>query len=131
MSAAGHGLSAFRNEVSDAIADMLYISESESGLELLPCDSSLTSQDALRAALPEGAGSASAAEFLEKLRRSIDTTDEALLAYLGQWEHLFQLLEDNSDDIRVYRSGSDPVEILIAAIVDGGMVVVRTSAVET
>lgn len=120
-----------RAELSDLIQDMLYISETEAELELLPADVLLKDQTAVEASLPDEAISESGEAFLRKLRDTIDPTDEGLWDYRHKWENFFRFLNAASDDIRVYRSGPGPVEIHIVAIVDSAAVIVKTHAVET
>lgn len=124
-------LRTFRDELSVAIADMFYISESEAGLELLPPEPSLRSQTAVLASLNGATEEEAGADFLEKLRNSIDPDDQGLQVYIGQWEKLFRLLRSADNDVRIYRSGTDPVEIRIVTIVSREAVILKTSAVET
>jgi hypothetical protein len=124
-------LESIRERIGAAIGDMLYLSESEAGLELLPASDSLHSQKDVESALGAVCGTVNAATFLASIRSSIDPTDDGLKAYLAQWESLFDLLKSYTPDIRIYRSGADPVSITIAAIVPNDVVMIRTTSVET
>ncbi len=118
----------FRGEIGLAIRDMLYISETEAGLELLPAREGLASQDAVKASLGGAASTEDAEHFLQSIRDSVDPGDEGLRTYLQQWEDLFRLLKSRTDDICVYRHGPT---IDIAAITQGEAAIIRTAAVET
>lgn len=124
-------IDAIREQISAVIADMLYLSESEASLELLPTDDTLHAQAQVQTLIGPVSETADADTFLASIRSSIDPDDDGLKAYLAQWESLFTLLRSHSTDICIYRSGADPVTITIAAIIGNDAVLIRTTAVET
>ena len=121
-----------RGEIRDAVRDMLFISETEAGLELLPADPEPKTQEAACRSLGEYIVASDGDSFLNGIRDSVDPGDVGLATYLRQWEDLFALLTRCSNDVRVYRSTNAPdITIDIVAIVNDEAVIIRTQAVET
>ncbi len=122
---------AIRRELRNAVSDMIFISESEAPVMLLPADPALDSQERIAASFGPGFTVSDAETFLQQIRDSVDPADEGLQPYLAQWEGLFAMLRAATGDVCIYRSEDVPAELLIVAIVNSEALVLRTEAVET
>jgi len=124
-------------KISAACEQLFFVSEMDAPVEpvALPRMTDL-SPDALLEALgrsdEEPIQMAAATEFFDRLTRTQEWQSENEKKLIRRFAHLSDVLEDELEDIRLFRIGEVQVDIFVIGLTRGGTVAgVRTRAVET
>jgi hypothetical protein len=135
--AKSHPAKSLNDDVAAAIAGMIYISESEAPLELLPW-TALTDLPSLQHKIveqyqlsPEDQTIVAAPDFLAEIHNLSDPADQVIMKYVQQYNALFDLLKARSKEVTVIRGGKGQVHLFIAAFGGDAPVIIHASAVET
>lgn len=125
-------------QLSSLINGLLYISESENPLELLPWNAGnmndLLQQIATYTKVAESQLQKVAPDsFFGAIQKMADPADEVIMAYANRYRELRTFLEHNLKDLQVIKAGNVQVHVFIVGFTneEGKAVVLHTIAVET
>lgn len=130
-------MATIKEQITERIAGMIYLSESEAELQLLEWPEVKDVAGMQQKAASEAGQSMmklrteTADEWLGKLQQSADPADPEMMSYVRKYKELFTVLKKDLKDLTVILAGQGTVHIYIGGFADNTCLVISTTAVET